>query len=920
MGRLSNMVKWLMGLGIVVCPFVSHAQILGGQHTEQYNFTDFTPDKKVVTRELDSMGTESIRQDPEFGINPYNTQCVGCAELIDRRTEFSRYFVKNGSHGRAFYVQQSYGALHFKDANNHWRTIDPRLHPTGNPALFTADRQPIHTFFNRSNYAVGLYAEGKQIDYNHTLSMFFVDDNGNKHDMGPINRSNVTAGDNGVQTLNAWQDIDLRQIFDKGGIETIFFINRPLQVPSPNAQLVFRDKFVLPKGCTLQLDSANGRTGMANDLWVGDLLIKDPTGKPLAVIKGSRCYDGEGHGGAGQYRITLSADTVVLDLQIPSVVYNNPHIAYPLLVDPYLSGFDSIGSYYRIVGGTVVSQSATMEFSSTAPGCPHQMTVHIPGKCKLVDAYLGVEYRNNDAALCESTPPDGAFICKFRDVEQTLVTPCSSFTLQCNQNATAPYLGTCTTDSLKVAAARTIHFDTTSNFIYCYAPQCPDYDITFTLYDHSMRCPEVCGLNCAIGTYWGLTIGGLTIEDSASASPNVVCAGSPTTLTNYPRWGVPPYTYLWNTGSTDSVTIDNPESDTPYDCIVTDACGMTADGFTDVTTQPSPAADAGNDTIDICRGTSAYLGGNPTGPAGDAIAWTAIPSYASAWLSSATDPNPFAAPPMDSVGIYAYVVKVSDPLCYRYDTAFVRVHADPHATIQPQSPKICAGQSVTLTTTTPFASYQWSNGASTASIDITDANSYSVQVKDSIGCQGGSDTVSATVANPTTFDITADPDTVINVNDNTMLGASIDLTDPAISVYTWSPSVNISCTDCPEPVVTPTVRQEYYLDVTNADGCTSRDSIWVIVKYPNRYWIVSAFSPNQDGVNDGFYIKKESGVTVKEFKVYNRWGQLVHNALYPWRGMVDGDPAPMGVYAYYFDLQFADGTKKIVKGNVTLIR
>ncbi|PQA59504.1 hypothetical protein C5O19_07610 [Siphonobacter curvatus] len=68
-------------------------------------------------------------------------------------------------------------------------------------------------------------------------------------------------------------------------------------------------------------------------------------------------------------------------------------------------------------------------------------------------------------------------------------------------------------------------------------------------------------------------------------------------------------------------------------------------------------------------------------------------------------------------------------------------------TVVAQGPTaICSGAAVTLASSVTAASYQWSNGASGASIQTTQAGTYSVTVKDAFGCgSASSDPITVTV-------------------------------------------------------------------------------------------------------------------------------------------------------------------------------
>lgn len=87
--------------------------------------------------------------------------------------------------------------------------------------------------------------------------------------------------------------------------------------------------------------------------------------------------------------------------------------------------------------------------------------------------------------------------------------------------------------------------------------------------------------------------------------------------------------------------------------------------------------------------------------------------------------------------------------------------------------------------------------------------------------------------------------------------------------------------------------------------------------------VPNAFSPNNDGSNDILYVKG-FGVEYLEFKVYNRWGELVFesNSLENgWDGIYKGRAQEQEVYTYTLEAWFENGTKTdLRKGNVTLLR
>jgi len=86
--------------------------------------------------------------------------------------------------------------------------------------------------------------------------------------------------------------------------------------------------------------------------------------------------------------------------------------------------------------------------------------------------------------------------------------------------------------------------------------------------------------------------------------------------------------------------------------------------------------------------------------------------------------------------------------------------------------------------------------------------------------------------------------------------------------------------------------------------------------------VPNAFTPGRFGQNS-IVMVKGFGIEVMDWKIYNRWGQIVfesNNPFMGWDGTYKGVPQPMDVYAYTLEATFFDGTKTRRKGDITLIR
>jgi gliding motility-associated-like protein len=89
---------------------------------------------------------------------------------------------------------------------------------------------------------------------------------------------------------------------------------------------------------------------------------------------------------------------------------------------------------------------------------------------------------------------------------------------------------------------------------------------------------------------------------------------------------------------------------------------------------------------------------------------------------------------------------------------------------------------------------------------------------------------------------------------------------------------------------------------------------------PTSIFIPSAFTPNDDGINDSFGVKGE-GIQNFKLLIYDRWGQVIYSSTDPkehWDGKYNNEPVENGVYVYEV---FAKGFGRHPKaGSVTLLR
>ena len=142
--------------------------------------------------------------------------------------------------------------------------------------------------------------------------------------------------------------------------------------------------------------------------------------------------------------------------------------------------------------------------------------------------------------------------------------------------------------------------------------------------------------------------------------------------------------------------------------------------------------------------------------------------------------------------------------------------------------------------------------------------------------------------------------------------------------FFWSPETDLETPKLLTSVSNTMKSIVYYLNTTSAFGCVNKDSIRVIVEVVTLLDLPTAFSPNGDGINDVFHIVRWLNIQkLKEFAVYNRWGERVFatNDLYEgWDGTFRNMEQPMSTYVWYAIGLTRDGEEVVKKGNVTLVR
>jgi gliding motility-associated-like protein len=213
---------------------------------------------------------------------------------------------------------------------------------------------------------------------------------------------------------------------------------------------------------------------------------------------------------------------------------------------------------------------------------------------------------------------------------------------------------------------------------------------------------------------------------------------------------------------------------------------------------------------------------------------------------------------------------------------------------------------------TGSASYLWSTGATTPTIDVNSPGTYTLTVVEE--CETVSDTI-VIDQYPITelyYEIepkNANPFSPVHFRANTKTGQKIwwqygfgETSDTSFHYLFdqngWYP-VRFTLTD------------EY--------GCTYSDTSSIRVRYFSLF-VPNSFTPNGDGINDRFQ-PEGFGIANYHLRIYNRWGEVVFDKENEgWNGDLDGRVLPTGAYVYLLEVidDFGEFTTK--KGMVHLLR
>jgi gliding motility-associated-like protein len=143
--------------------------------------------------------------------------------------------------------------------------------------------------------------------------------------------------------------------------------------------------------------------------------------------------------------------------------------------------------------------------------------------------------------------------------------------------------------------------------------------------------------------------------------------------------------------------------------------------------------------------------------------------------------------------------------------------------------------------------------------------------------------------------------------------------------YSWKPTTDLSDPLNSSTAAKITATTQFVVQGKGTNGCYGYDSVTVMVSKTgeNLFSVPNAFTPNNDGVNDCFGIRKWGDVTLQDFSIYNRWGQKVFETKNPsecWDGTFQGEKQDPGAFIYFIRASSFCELNIVRKGTLLLIR
>ena len=377
-------------------------------------------------------------------------------------------------------------------------------------------------------------------------------------------------------------------------------------------------------------------------------------------------------------------------------------------------------------------------------------------------------------------------------------------------------------------------------------------------------------------------------------------------------WASGGASYIWTpsadmVGSNTSTPQVSPDVTTTYTVSSLNSSGCPSVGFVTVNVLPELYLNVTGDPV-ICLGDDIWL--NTEYPYSTSFTWT--PSAGSDYQIS----DILVLHPTDTTN---YSITVHYGNCSATDE-FLVTPIMPPVIIGNDSLRICPGDTIQVHLSGADM-YNWLTTDHISNTTIsnpllypTESKDYIIEVYNNDTCSlRGYDTIHVEVVD---FQSEASVDeSIIYKGDETVLHASDGVS------WFWYNEAYMDDITLQNPTAFPDQSMNFYVKSFSEEGCTDFDTVRIEVINPG-FFVPTAFSPNEDGINDFFQIY-QNDIQLVNFCVYSRWGEKVFETQdlnMGWDGTFKGKKLQPGVFIYTIEYKDSISKTKLLKGNFTLLK
>ncbi|GAA4435822.1 hypothetical protein GCM10023091_12970 [Ravibacter arvi] len=541
---------WLIFLGTVVQ--AQNARVPGipgvdavGVPSKPLNFTHFTAKKRLIDSAWLSHNP-GMASHPDAGRIAAEQPDSNAIEVLEKRTETSRYYVDGKNPGRVF-SQSAYGALHYKK-NGQWLLIDRRLEQKSQ-YLLEAPHQEEPVGFDLKKQESYIKTGTGTVSFNHWK--LYGGKGKVKKLLATADWSNCQAGDDGVLVRDIFPGVDAEMRVERGEVKSSLIV-RKWEFPGYE-KYFFEDTYQHAKGTALhfptnkKLKSGVGKLALSVD---GKKLAA--IGKAFAYVSGRSDLTVD-----LPYQLEGANQSIVLSENVLGTLLE----AGSFVIDPTVTGARSELAQAGHLNSHFDGDNSNCTEDRFAESCSYGWKLQVPGAITVTKLYFD--------ARVEALAP-----CAMKNLFYKYRIGTGNCGLK------VYWIPEVETNEGNKPGFATVEKRDVDNYNNCLQPTCDPtaVDIRLSIMRKCMGTAG-CGADCVRGVGpFVVTVEGETLRAAfvLPAAETEICNGEEVRLATKAAFGIvgSGYGYVWTPGGFSGETLTvKPAKTTDYTVTLSDACG-----------------------------------------------------------------------------------------------------------------------------------------------------------------------------------------------------------------------------------------------------------------------------------------------------------------------------------------------------------